>query len=120
MRPLRPLVPILLALLLPATAGADALIRTQAMLATTIAEYYVEGDRVRVDLEIGMGDIETFANLLPEDPYRALGLEPKPFAERLARFFEHDLTVAADGKRLPGRLTHVQPRVRLRRDPITG
>jgi hypothetical protein len=120
MRQLRLWALMLPVLLLPATAAADALIRTQAMLATTIAEYFVEADRVRVELEIGMGDIETFANLLPDDPYRALGREPKPFAERLARFFEHDLTVAADGKRLPGRLTHVEPRVRLRRDDITG
>jgi hypothetical protein len=117
---MRPWTLLLFALFVPAVAGADALIRTQAMFATTIAEYYVEEDRVRVELEIGMGDIETFANLLPDDPYRALGREPKSFAERLARFFEHDLTLAADGKLLPGRLVHIQPRVRQRRDDITG
>ena len=36
----------------PATTLADAIVRSQAMHAGTIAEYFVEEDRVRVALEI--------------------------------------------------------------------
>jgi hypothetical protein len=36
-------------------AFADAIVVSQAMFASTIAEYYVEEDGVRVELEIGLG-----------------------------------------------------------------
>ncbi len=58
-----------LALLFPTAAVADAIIRTQAMLATTIVEYFVEDRRVYVELEIGLADVEFFRNLLPDDIY---------------------------------------------------
>jgi hypothetical protein len=94
--------------------------RTRAMLASTIAEYFVEPGRVRVELEIGLADVPAFENLLPDDVLRELGRDPAPRVERLARFFEHDLVVAADGGALPGRLVEIGPRPRLVRDDITG
>ncbi len=48
---------LLMLVALPITAFADALIVSQAMFASTIAEYFVEEDHVRVELEIGDGDI---------------------------------------------------------------
>ena len=45
------------ALLLPLLLQADAIVRSQAMFAETIAEIYVSDDGVVVDLEIGMDDI---------------------------------------------------------------
>ncbi len=48
-------------------AKADAIIITKAMTASTIAEIFVENDHVRVELEIGVGDLEAFRNLLPND-----------------------------------------------------
>ena len=59
--------------MLPLTAAADAIVRTTAMFADTIAEYYVEDDHVRLELEIGEADIAAFRNLLPDDIYRRLG-----------------------------------------------
>ena len=44
-------------LLAPARAWPDALVWTQAMFATTIAEYFIEEGRVIVDLEIGLDDL---------------------------------------------------------------
>ena len=60
-------------LILPAAASADAFVRSQAMLATTILEAFVHSDRVTVDLEIGLSDLETFRNLLPDALYEKLG-----------------------------------------------
>ena len=110
-----------LALLLPAAAVADAIIRTQAMLATTIVEYFVEDQRVYVELEIGLADVEAFRNLLPDDIYEGLGNPPLPLAERLPRFFREDLVITGDtGEPLEGRLLGIAPQPRLRRDEITG
>ena len=108
-------------LVAPARILADAIVRTQAMLAGTIAEYFVEEDRVRVALEIGVADLEAFANLLPDELYEKLHQPPRPHAERLAEFFERDFAVAADaGAPLPGRVVGLEGRTRLRRDPISG
>ena len=110
-----------LALLLPAAAVADAIIRTQAMLATTIVEYFVEDQRVYVELEIGLADVEAFRNLLPDDIYERLGNPPLPLPERLPLFFREDLVIAGDtGEPLEGRLLSIGPQPRLRRDEITG
>ena len=56
----------LLLILLPLQAAADAIVRSTAMFADTIAEYYVEDDHVRLELEIGQADIASFRNLLPD------------------------------------------------------
>jgi hypothetical protein len=100
---------------------ADAIVRTQAMLASTIAEYFVEPDRVRVELEIGLNHLEGFRNLLPDEIYAQLELPPEPFAGRLARFFEHDLAISAeDGIPLAGRLLSIEPGPRVERDDVSG
>ena len=110
-----------LSFLATATAFADAIVRSQAMFATTIAEYFVEEGRVRVELEIGIADLEAFRNLLPDEIYARLGFEPRPYAERLAAFVGNDLVVlGADGEPLRGRLLDIGPRPRLRRDEISG
>ena len=47
-----PLIAAVAALsIVPAEAPADALVRTNAMLATTIAEFFVEPEQVIVELE---------------------------------------------------------------------
>ncbi len=97
------------------------MVRSQAMLATTIAEYFVEDGRISVDLEIGLADLEAFQNLLPDEIYEELVGEPIPLAERLPRFFAQDLAISADdADPLPGRLLEMAPRSRVRRDEISG
>ncbi len=111
-------------LLLAAGAGplrADAIVRTQAMLASTIAEYFVEDGRVLVELEIGPEDLAAFGNLMPDELYEQLGHEPRPWRQRLADFFEDDLAIQADGADpLPGHILEIGPRQRVRRDEISG
>jgi len=111
-----------LMLLLAPNLWADAIMRSQAMLSTTIAEFFVERDRVYVELEIGLGDLPGFANILPDAIYERLGNPPVPLAERLPRFFEGDLAIFDDRRQtpLPGRLVGIEPRERVRRDMVSG
>ncbi len=100
---------------------ADAIIRTQAMFASTIAEYYVEEEKIRLELEIGAADLQSFRNLLPDEIDQKLGHPPWAFAERLADFFTRDLVIRVDdGGPLIGRIVEMGPRPRVKRDEITG
>jgi len=102
-------------------AKGDALVFTQAMKAGTIAEYFVEPGRLVVELEIGMAELDAFANLLPDEIYAQSGRPPEPFEVRQRRFFERDLAVSADGgPPLPGRVLELVPRARVVRDEISG
>ena len=108
-------------MLCAASASGDAIMRTQAMSATTIAEYFIERDHIRVELEIGLDDLDGFRNLVPDPIYEELGHSARPFAERLEDFFEHDLVIRADdGDPLSGRVVSMGPRPRVRRDEISG
>ena len=113
------IVPFLL--IFPTSAVGDAVIRTQAMLASTLAEFFVEKDRIRVELEIGLADLPVFRNLVPDDIYQKLGNPPLPLAERLPQFFREDLKIVGDaGEPLPGRILGIEPRQRVRRDELSG
>ena len=81
---------------LAAVARPDAVVVTRAMTASTIAEVFVEEERVRVEIEIGVADLGAFANLLPDEVRERMGLEPALLEERLARFFAQDWTIRVD------------------------
>jgi hypothetical protein len=109
-----------LLLCLPVPAAADAIIRTQAMFASTIVEYFIVEDGLDVKLEIGLSDLPAFGNLMPNEIYEKLGNAPLPLAQRLPEFFETDFVVLADERRLPGRVTEMHVGERVRRDEVTG
>ena len=88
-------------LLLPTLALGDAIVRTNAMFATTIAEIYISEEEVLVDLEVGLNDLESFANLVPDQIYTEMGNEPMPLAERARRFFAEDFLLIVDGADTP-------------------
>jgi hypothetical protein len=111
---------LFLFLLLPSALFADAIMITRAMTASTIAEVYIEKDAVRVELEIGMGDIPAFKNILPDAIYDKLGNDPSPIAQRLELFFREDFVIEAGGEPLRGGVLQMEPRKRLKRDNITG
>ncbi len=91
------------------------------MLASTIAEIWIEPDSVVVEFEIGPGDIAAFRNLLPDELFTKLGYEPEPWIDRLIRFVDEDFIVRADGGRSsPGRLRSLEVRQRIGRDQVTG
>jgi hypothetical protein len=101
---------VVLTMLLCATyASADALVRSQAMFADTIAEYYVEDDHVRLELEIGADDVGSFRNILPDDLYQQLGYGDTPLQHRLPKFINEDMPVLAGDSCLAGRITSIGP-----------
>ena len=91
----------LVAILCSGLSYADALIFTQAMKASTIAEYYIEDQGIRLELQVGAQDLAAFRNLLPDELHQKLGFEPKPFSDRLMDFFGEDLVIGADENILP-------------------
>jgi hypothetical protein len=112
---------LLLGLVLaPARLAADALIVTKAMTAATILEVYVERDRIRVELEIGLADTGAFRNLLPDELHEKLGYGNAPWADRLRRFTSEDLVISADGRPLLGKIVEMGARPRVQRDEING
>ena len=46
----------------PTDTFGDAMIVSKAMTASTIAEIFVEEDGIRVEMEIGVADLEAFDN----------------------------------------------------------
>ena len=74
---------LVVACVLGDTASGDAIVTVRAMRATTIMEIFVEPERVRVELELGLADVDAFANLLPPQLYEHLRREPVDFPERV-------------------------------------
>jgi hypothetical protein len=110
-------------LILLAYAGllsADAIVRSQAMFADTIAEYYVEDDHVRLELEIGQTDVGPFRNLLPDALYAQLEYGGTPLAQRLKTFTSRDMAMLNGNSPLQGAVTKLGPGTRPLRDRITG
>ncbi len=111
-----------LLLALPSTeARADWINLTGAETAANIAEIYVLDDRVKLVLEIYIGDFETFVELVPDelfkDPSGRATLE-----ERLRSFSDRTFQVVTDrGEKLRARLDLVEPRSRIdRKSPYAG
>jgi len=107
-------------LLHAAPAVADAIVRNEAMFANTIAEYYVEDDHLRLELEIGGNDVDAFRNLLPDALYQRLGFGDAALAERLTQFLVEDMPVFVGERRLAGKITDISPATRPLRDDVTG
>lgn len=111
---------LLFLLLLPLQAAADAIMRSTAMFADSIAEYYVEQDHVRLELEIGEKDIASFRNLLPTQIYQQLDFGDEPLEQRLELFLSRDMAILHDGKPLQGFIQAIGPATRPLRDEVTG
>ena len=109
-------------LLIPSSVlRPDAIVVTRAMLASTVAEVFIEEDSILVELEIGVRDLDAFRNLLPDELYQRLGHEPQPLSQRIKHFFAEDLTLkTGDGPPVAGRVLEVVGRRRVVRDEITG
>ncbi len=103
-------------------ALADWINLTGAQSASNIAEIYVEDDHLRLVLEIYVGDLDKFVDLLPEDFLKASGIEPPPIQERMKRLSEETFQFLTEGqKRLQAELKLVGPRMRTERpNPFAG
>lgn len=104
-----------------ANASADAINMSRAAGANTIAEIFIEADTIDVRLEIGLQDLATFHNLLPDELREMLNLEPAPVAERMKKFVTQDMFFSVDGERpLIGRVVEAGPGSKVKRDVLTG
>ncbi len=101
-------------------ARADALVVTQAMKASTIAEIFVEHDRVRLEIEVGQQDLTVFQNILPDAAYKKLTGGSRPLAERKKAFVESDWQIRADTRLLDGSISEIAVGKRVVRDEVTG
>ena len=92
-------------LLLIPSALADWINLTGAQSAPNIAEIYVNDDHVRLVLEIYVGDIDKFVDLLPKEILKSSGIEPPSIQERMRRFSAETFQfLTEDKKRLHAEL----------------
>ncbi len=110
------------AALTPWAAKADWLNLTGAETAPNIAEIYVLDDRVKLVLEIYVGDLDDFSDLVPDDWLKD-GSEDRPTLEERMRRFSADQFqfVTETGEKLQGRLEIAESRLRVdRQSPYAG
>ncbi|MCZ6862142.1 MAG: hypothetical protein O7I42_18025 [Alphaproteobacteria bacterium] len=93
-----------------------------AETAPNIVEIVIEDNQVRVDLEIYIGDLETFGDLIPDDLLQETAADRPTLDERLRRFASQTLQfITETGETLPAELRLVEPRLRKERfSPFAG
>jgi len=105
-----------------ATASrADWINLTGSETAPNIAEIYVLDDRVRVKLEVYIGDLDKFDDLVPDDWLRDASGRASP-EERLESFSREGLQFVTDkGEQLIAKAVTIEPRLRVdRQSPFAG
>jgi len=90
--------------------------------ALNIAEIFVLDDHVRVKLEVYVGDLEKFAELVPDDLLRDPGDARPSLEQRMQTFATERLQfITGEGVKLPAKLALVEPRMRVeRQSPAAG
>jgi hypothetical protein len=113
---------LLAVFLLPLESHADWINLTGAETAPNIAEITVLDDRVKLVLEIYMGDLETFEELIPDDWVKDSSSERPPLEARMQHFADRIFqVVTGSGEKLPAKLDLVEPRMRVdRKSPFAG
>jgi hypothetical protein len=98
--------------LLPQSALADLTPLNGAAVAPNIAEINVREDGVYLSLEIYIGDLATFREILPDDFLNYDTTARPPMIERLRSFSDQKFQVLADGNKLSAELLVAEPRRR--------
>jgi hypothetical protein len=113
---------LLAVFLLPLESHADWINLTGAETAPNIAEIYVLDDRVKLILEVYVGDLETFEELIPDDWVKEAVTERPQLEVRMQHFADRTFQVVTEsGEKLPARLDLVEPRMRVdRKSPYAG
>lgn len=104
------------------SAHADWINLTGAQSAPNIAEIHVNDDHVRLVLEIYVGDLDKFIDLLPDDFFKETKVKRPPLRERLRRFSAETFRfITADKQNLQAELKLVERRLRQDRpNPFAG
>ena len=94
-------------------AHADWMNLTGAETAPNIAEITVLDDRIRVALEVYIGDLATFEALLPDEWLKKDITSRPPLTERLRQFSAETFQIiTSEGTKLQAGLTLAEPRLR--------
>jgi len=107
--------------LVAAPVCADWINLTGSETAPNIAEIYVLDDRVHVKLEVYIGDLDKFADLVPDDWLRDASGRAS-LDQRLERFSQEGLQFVTDkGEQLIAKAVTMEPRLRVdRQSPFAG
>jgi len=113
---------LLLCVACPLPLRADWINLTGAETSPNIAEIYVLDDHVRLVLEIYIGDLDSFEDLVPDDLLKDGGAGRPDLEQRMQRFAaERFRFVTGDDGQLPAQLILVEPRRRVdRKSPFAG
>jgi hypothetical protein len=113
---------MVMTVLAPWGARADWINLTGAETAPNIAEIYVLDDRVKLVLEVYVGDLDVFADLVPDDWLKDSSQGRPGLEERMRRFSAEQFQfVTETGEKLKGRLETAEPRLRVdRKSPFAG
>ena len=125
MNPLRRFLAVALLnflIVLSVPVHADWINLTGAETSPNIAEIYVMDDHVRVKLEVYVGDLQSFEELIPDDWIEDQDIKRPPLQQRIEQFANNTLKfIDDDGKVLPAQLVLVEPRLRVdRKSPFAG
>ena len=113
---------LLLALFFCSSAHADWINLTGAETSRNIAEIYVLDDRVKLVLEVYVGDIETFNDLVPDAWIKDSKVKRPDIEARIENFANQVFRIeTADGEPLPAKVELIEPRMRVdRKSPFAG
>ncbi len=105
-----------------AVSRADWINLTGAETSRNIAEIYVLDDHVKLILEIFVGDLETFEELIPDDWLKDMDGDRPNVTERMKQFsLSRFQFVTEGGEQLQAQLQLVEPRMRKdRQSPFAG
>ena len=101
---------------------ADWVTPNESQLAQNIAEIYVLDNHIKVKLEVYIGDLDKFAELVPDDLLKDPG-DNRPSLEKRMHIFatERLQFITGEGEKLPAKLALVEPRLRVeRQSPAAG
>lgn len=100
-------------------AKADWINLTGAETSANIAEIYVLDDHVKLVLEIAIGDLDTFEDLVPDDWLKTLNIQRPSIQKRIQHFASETFQfVTENGNKLQAELKFVEPRERQDRQSL--
>ena len=104
------------------TARADWINLTGAETSPNIAEIYILDDHVKLVLEVYIGDLEAFDELIPDDWVKDPVVQRPGSAKRLQKFSSETVQFMNEmGEKLAAQLQLVEPRLRKdRQSPFAG
>jgi len=105
--------------LIPSLVKSDWINLTGAETSPNIAEIYVMDDHIKLVLEIYVGNLDTFDELIPDDWLKEIEVKRPQIEDRLQAFANEKFQFITDtNEKLPAQLTLAEPRLRVDRKSL--